>query len=72
MMSRDEMRAWTPDHRATVFELRYHYTGLGGVLSLKCPFTAKLAVRAFADDRRVQGLSVTAIGDDGRPLPPTR
>ena len=68
-MTRDEMRAWEPDPKATIFELRYHYCGMSGTRKvLKCPISARVAVHAFADDFKVQCLTVIPIGPDGRPM----
>lgn len=62
------MRNWVPDPKATIFKLTYHFVGLGRQTTLKCPYTAEMAVHAFADDFRVQALSVTPIDADGQAI----
>ena len=70
-VTRDEMRNWQPDPNATIFQLDYHYVGMGRRKVLKCPISAPVAVHAFADDNNVQCLSITPLGADGLPLAPS-
>lgn len=60
-MTHEEMKTWEPDPRAIIFELTYYYIGLGPRTISKCPNSARMAIRGFAEDTRVQSLSVTPL-----------